>query len=263
MIELEDEYFENMMSPGNYDEVPDEIEYRMPNQYELLPFVRCPGCGGVINKQSIIARQMLDKAQAERFDLSNRGMSVEEYNIAVNDVIKSSGLTKSCCTMNIIEQMIIPKRPTYIERYIQGEGEKTGNVKIVRINENLRKSYNPYSFEIRELTSGIDIPPESDTDTDVDTDETSDGDTEDLSESSMAEDIIPKKRVLGPYKVKEALNKDIYPSMPEIDETFQEESYFKKSSKIQSRGMVVAGFLRTGVPGYESPLIKGTLVGTR
>jgi hypothetical protein len=165
--------------------------------------------------------------------------------------------------MNIIEQMIIPKRPTYIERYIQGEGEKVGNVKIVRVGESEVKPYNPYSFDIRELVTGNVVAPESDVESSDESEGTSDVDSDDFSESSVAGENIPKKSLAGPYKIKEPLNRDIYPSMPEIDSTFEEEPYFKQSSILKSQNMFVAGFLRTGIPGYESPLIKGTFIGTR
>src|SRR3970040_154877 len=104
MIELTDEFFENQISSKNYDEVRDVVEYRMPNQYEVLPFVRCPGCGKIISDQSSRARAALDKLQENTYRRTaeesgiERGMTVEEYNLVIGKVIKDSRLEMDCCT---------------------------------------------------------------------------------------------------------------------------------------------------------------------
>lgn len=271
MFALDDKFFENEINSDKYDNVPDVVEYQMPDLYDMLPFVRCPGCGKVINSQSTIARQALDELQAERQHDTGHGMDTDYYNSVIGDVIKKSGLSKGCCTMDIIEQMVIPKRPTYIDRYIQDAGtvgniKKTsignietvavGNVKIEYISGPDRKSYNPYSFNIRDLASSINAPEFESEDSESD-----DSDSQDSSDPPITKIMQSAAQTrIARYKLKETLNKDIYPSMPEIDSTFEEETYFKESVLMQSGKMVVAGLIRTGVPNYESVLIKGTSV---
>ena len=213
------------------------------DSFEVLPLIRCPDCGKPISTQSVEARSKIDvyqeqkKKETARLGLS-RGMTRDEYNTIIPDIIDAANLIRPCCKNSIIEQHLNDIVPTYIERYIPGEGTPIGNVKLRLLPDSSRYlaqkpgdntspipaiPYNPYSFTPLSLNF------------------------EPVDESEDIEMSKPVKSILS-------IRDDIFPSMPGIDNSFEEELPPSRKELIVGH---VAGLINTGLPKYESVLIRG------
>lgn len=241
-----------------FERVPDVVEYKIPDRRDVLPFIRCKMCGSNTFAQSELIRDKLDELQASIFEKSradtgvSRGMTHSEYSDAVSmllDEMDSSqdkgGATfykkfsRPCCRSEIIEQMIVPLNvPSYVERYIPGEGDLVGNVKVRFLTEeSARIPYNPYTFTVSSLQLSEQ------------------GLSNASSESSDEDDAIQEENTELDTIEEDVPQLDLYPSMPPISDDFEEEVV----EEYKTSEMVV-GLVTTGIAGYESVLVRGRTI---
>lgn len=224
----------------SYKPVPDVVVYKIPDAIQVLPHVACWSCGKTISSQSQAIREAIEAAQADSMKEKGRGMSMAEYSAVRNDIISSTGLVRPCCRSNAEEQFKVPDEvPRSVDRYVPGEGEMYGNVRIRMLPPELRYKpadepgelgppaipYNPYTTRVEDILRRF---------------EPTNDDTEPNREQGM------------PDKPKQI--ETLYPSMPDIDNEFTEEiaPVYKPEGREH-----VAGVVYTGVPGLESLLIRG------
>lgn len=246
LLKITREDMDPLIVPVMYEEVPDVIEYKRPDTIEVLPHIRCLDCSKYIFQQSQVIRQKLDKEDARvRLESAERGvergMTVSEYNSAIEGIVTESGLKRACCRMYAVEQLIVPMNvSTSIDRFVPSEGDVVarGNVKIRYLPQEKRKKipYNPYTFSMSSLLQ--EWSPEK---------------IEDEDELEPAQ----KRLANGPVLAESDVDRDKWPSMPEIDDTFEEEA---SEVYVPPTNEYVAGLVYTGVPKYESPLISGRTI---
>lgn len=223
-----------------YKPVPDVVEYKIPDSIQVLPHVACWTCGKTISSQSQTIRQAIEAAQADSMEKKGRGMSADEYSAIRNSIISSTGLVRSCCRSNAEEQFKVPDEvPRSVDRYVPGEGEMHGNVRIRMLPPELRYKpggragelgppaipYNPYTTRVEDIIRRF---------------ETTNDDEE------------PNREQSAPDPPKQA--ETLFPSMPAIDDEFTEELPVTYQPEGREH---VAGVVYTGVPGLESLLIRG------
>ena len=240
MIELLDSDFipdEDDINDGPYD-APSTIPYYVPNSMEELPFVRCTTCGKEISDVSSKVADLIRKYEQEYYRLT--GQKMDRTNVekarkkALDEVIPQTLLPRYCCRREVLEHMNVREQPRYNKRYIEDlkhdTDELIGNIAKQKVE---KFSYNPYT-----LRRGDYLPNDE-------------PENEGEVIPALIKDLTPSKAKAHETKFPESLS----PDMPERDASFQEEII--DIHKDVPKGMKVAGFAKTGVKGYESPIITG------
>lgn len=247
MFELTDEDFipdKDELDNGPYD-APSTIPYPIPNAMEELPFIRCSSCGKDISNVSLKVSDRIRELEREYYHFTGAKMDRTNFEAArkkaLTEIAPIAQFPRYCCRLNILEQEILREQPTYNKRYIEGIklpdpqsgnipiggkdfDEQVGNVAIEKID---KFPYNPYTLHRSDY---------------------------------MPNDLVETEGERLPPAIKSVeLSKiDLFPPMPEIDPTFKQE--IKDIHKGVSQTMFVSGIVKTGVKGYESPLVTGRTI---
>lgn len=195
------------------------------------------------DQTSIIVRAMNKLREVEgELEFTSRDEYIDkmkELSKITFDAYKTDAMQKKlklCCSVNIQEPLVFRWKIRETQRFIEGEGEYVGNVKIQRASN--PRPYNPYTFSIEKYDEW-------------------EGKVEPAKSVSVSRKSMPYIKKSESELL--SVNPELFPGMPKQDEMLVQMHIKYESGVVKhEERLTVKGIAKTGLPELWSPVITQT-----